>query len=253
MKDPKETGLVNAATGAKVEDITTYPTRAEIANRLGVSVTSVKRYERAGKLHGLVDAEGTHRFVPAEVDALETWRRSYQAATLDRSDPSEVAFAESWGPEERQNATTLTDLKMAGRMLGLLATPRESLDRMLLRTIERQAERIEELEAKYTEAVEAREAARDRQHERDIAAKVVERESKVQTEALLRIIAKAEHLIAPGTPFLDSLTSDQLEQLSLVRADLGLTEGQTRAVLEAHRRKQVATEVAKDAPKKGQH
>ncbi|MDB4963440.1 MAG: hypothetical protein JWP01_3439 [Myxococcales bacterium] len=52
-------------------------TRAQVASRLGASVSTVRRYEGA-KLHPQADAAGVHWFDPAEVAALATERANDQ-------------------------------------------------------------------------------------------------------------------------------------------------------------------------------
>jgi hypothetical protein len=45
-------------------------TRAEVARRLGVHITSVRRYEHTGKLHPKKDPRGVRYFDEAELDAF---------------------------------------------------------------------------------------------------------------------------------------------------------------------------------------
>jgi hypothetical protein len=53
-------------------------TRSQVAERLGISTSSVRRLEWK-QLHPDVDEHGIHRFDPAEVDALPKTRRSAPA------------------------------------------------------------------------------------------------------------------------------------------------------------------------------
>jgi hypothetical protein len=56
-------------------------TRAQVAERLGISTSSVRRLEW-DKLQPLQDERGVHRFDPAEVDALAPRRRPPVSASL---------------------------------------------------------------------------------------------------------------------------------------------------------------------------
>lgn len=130
-------------SGHTIEDLTTYPTRAEVAEELGVSVSKVRTLERRGILHPICDAEGTHRFHPVEIQ------------TVKREQSSE-AFID---PEARAAGAVSMDLSNAQRLLDRILVPREKVDRYLFETLDRQAARIKELEAELSLAFKARRSA----------------------------------------------------------------------------------------------
>jgi len=188
---------LSTTDGQRVTDLTAWPTRAEVANELGCSVSLVRKWERQEKLHPIPDAEGTMRFQRAEVDNLKN----------ERGNDDELV--------ELDRATNHTlEANLAGRMVALLARPREVLDNLLLKEIERSHRRIAELEDKLANAFAAKEAALSEVAQRETFGKILEAESKHKREIMSRVVGKLETLFGPkGKPFLTSLKPDQLEEL----------------------------------------
>lgn len=140
--------------GRAVTDMTRMPTRGEVADALGCSVSKVRRLERAGKLHPIVDSEGSHRFAPEEVANLAR-DMGLQDVDLDAS------------PEERKNALANAELSLARQSMQLLTHPRLQVDALLFRTIdmhvkenERLTKRVEHLEQRLDEQRERYEIGR---------------------------------------------------------------------------------------------
>jgi len=77
---PTPTKAPHLSVVSNANDIATLMTRAQVAERIGASVATVRRYEGT-LLHPQVDKDGTHRFDPKEVMALAA-SRANQA--LDR-------------------------------------------------------------------------------------------------------------------------------------------------------------------------
>ena len=65
-------------------------TRAQVAQRLGISISSVRRLE-GGALHPLKDASGVYRFAAAEVEAARASRKSRPRPLTD-GELAAVAF-----------------------------------------------------------------------------------------------------------------------------------------------------------------
>ena len=78
---PRHLSVVSKTSDTK----TTQLTRAQVADRLGASVSTVRRCEGA-QLHPTVDDDGTHWFDPAEVTALAA-SRANQAIARGRIRP----------------------------------------------------------------------------------------------------------------------------------------------------------------------
>lgn len=191
----------SGAVTTVVVDSTTYPTRSEVANRTGVSVSTIRKWERTGRLHAFVDAEGTHRFHPDEVDAI----------------------CEAVGDEdlvgERSDAYAQMELRVVNRLLGLMTTPRERIDKLMLGMLERLDKRNETLENKLVEVLEAREKYYDRSAERDIAKTKAEAEEHRFTMLFEQLGQHLEGFMnRKGTPFLYSLDLDKLEELRALGA-----------------------------------
>ena len=77
---PTPTKAPHLSVVSNANDTATLMTRAQVAERIGASVATVRRYEGT-LLHPHVDKDGTHRFDPKEVMALAA-SRANQA--LDR-------------------------------------------------------------------------------------------------------------------------------------------------------------------------
>lgn len=215
--------------GTPIEDLTTYPTRAEVADRLNCSVSKVRALERAGILRPIVDAEGTHRFHPWDVQ---------RAAA-----PGEGAGAELASPEARAAQYAALDLTSTSRLLNAVLGRVERLDAFMASILDRQAKRIGELERLMESRHETLvELERARAHDR-IAEEQVRREGQLLERATDRLLSTGERFAAKmlglpaGTPFLASLTVEQLRgmaevpdvwtpaQLQAIRGQLAQAEG----------------------------
>jgi hypothetical protein len=72
--------------GDSTRDVEEWLTRTQVAERLGISPSSVRRLEW-DQLHPEVDERGVHRFDPAEVAALRLPRRRAPAKARRAVDP----------------------------------------------------------------------------------------------------------------------------------------------------------------------
>ena len=69
MKKPPSKSHLSVIPGGKREDVAPL-TRGEVAERLGISISTVRRFEAQERLHPKVGDDGVHRFDVAEVAAL---------------------------------------------------------------------------------------------------------------------------------------------------------------------------------------
>lgn len=209
MAARKKTEMITTG-GKEIVDFTSWPTRSEVAARLSCSVSKVRALQRDGSLTAHCDAEGTHRYSPEEVAMLASEMNDQVVAV-------EIEAA---------------DLKMASKLVTSMTGPRNQLDSLLMRTIERQEARIERLEAELDKARDAAQRGLDREAERK-----VEAVQAVANEKRKNMLAEAavEHVSRflggkKDSSFLESLKIEQLEALADCE---GWTDQQERS-LRAH-------------------
>jgi hypothetical protein len=203
--------LRSLISGNKIEDLTSYATRAEVAESLSVSVATVRRLERRGVLHPVVDAEGTHRFHPAEVEHLSG--ESGGAAELETANAPPIPCALC--------GRAVDDVSTAARLLNSTMVPREKADRYLFEVLDRQAKRISELEGQSAETWRARERAADFTNERALELASATKDTTLQDKILERAMGTFERMTgkvapsAPGAPgdWLAGLSREQLTTL----------------------------------------
>jgi len=206
----KPTTTMTTTDGRQIVDFTTWPTRSEVAARMGCSVSKVRNMQRDGTLTAHVDAEGTHRYNPDEV----------------------AQFAEELSEATANLEIQAADLKLSAKLLSNMTGPRGQIDAILVGTIQRQERRIEKLEGDLDRIRQERDEALDNQSERK-----VEEVKALQDEKRKTMLAEAfvQHVgrFLGGKPqsFLESLSVEQLEALSEVE---GTWTDQQQRSLRAH-------------------
>jgi hypothetical protein len=180
-------------------DFTKWPTRGAVAKTLGISPTSVRRLESGGKLKPWRDDSGIYRFDPQEISVL--------------ADSSDLPTPET-ANETEADKLDVTELKVVGKLLGLIHIPREKIDALLLNIIDRQERRIVMLEAKVAENWAAVEASKNQNHERELVGNILKAEDDLKNQVVGRIVANIDRLFQPKKHFLDALTDQQLEELA---------------------------------------
>jgi DNA-binding transcriptional MerR regulator len=181
-----------------------WMTRSKVAIALKCSVTKVRAYEARDKLHPVSDAGGVWKFDPAEVEKLQ----------------DELGIEGANTETDRAVAYARVDLGNSIKLVKLLTDPREKLDIQLFATIDRQAKRIEDLEARLIVAYEKQQAAEDRTGERELATKIALEKEERWTQLFARLMSHGEKLLGgTGTPFLHSLTAAQMGLLQSIKEE----------------------------------
>jgi len=87
-------GAIQGSASTEGVDIRAWPTRADVAKRLAVSESWVRRRERSRALHPVKDAAGVHRFDPAEIAtfAMRERKRRVHKGIEDRGVVAKVVF-----------------------------------------------------------------------------------------------------------------------------------------------------------------
>lgn len=172
-------------------------TKGEAAHYLGGSLAMVTRYTAQGKLHPMVMPDKTNRYDPEE---LRDCKEQSHGRGPARAKPRVEEFKE-------------IELDTVRALVELVKDPREKIDTLLFRIIERlekeNAEIRAELKANRLVVSEAEDTASDRR----IAEKLVTDESKVKTEAAHRLMATVGALFGGRAGV--QLTPEQLQELIL--------------------------------------
>lgn len=183
------------------DDITPeWPTKAQLAKKLGKSITSIVRLTKQGRLNAVVDEKGINRYHPAQVNELLADPTVYTKASDDR----------------REEYAELQLATLQG-IIGLVKEPREKIDAIQFRMIEEREKRIKELEAKVEAMWEQVEKARDNNVERQMAIDLAKADTNIKQIAAARMFETIGRLISgnKGVQF----TPEQLEQLILANMD----------------------------------
>jgi hypothetical protein len=170
-----------------------WPTKKQIADRAGKSIQWVLRQTKAGKLHPRVDEHGENRYPPDEVATIFNEKRNRAAE-----------FAEF-------------ELDTVRSVIDLVREPRERIDQLFFKLLDRQQIQIEKLEDKLESNRLVVEEAKDNTADREVAKTVVETEAKVKAIAAQRFIETISKLLTRGSENNGGVkfTTEQLEELML--------------------------------------
>jgi hypothetical protein len=187
-----------------------WPTRAQVALKLGIDVNKVRRLEKRGDLDAVM-VGGAYRFDPAQLDAIGE----------SGSEQIDALMA--------QNEKLLSHIE---KLVSNTHAPATALHKLLLETVASQAARITELEKLHTESVQLRETMLSDQHARDLAQRefeAAEKRKQVAFDALMGAApelktqllatlkaksAKAEGAIGGIAKLVASLTDEQIMRLT---------------------------------------
>jgi excisionase family DNA binding protein len=159
-----ETEIVNQGGGGP--DITTWPTRAEAARRVGVNKRTIMRWQKDGELEAVIDAQGFYRFNPEDIDELAASRTGEAAQMMGQSVAMVVNTSTELTGKAQQHAQAFADSQ--------LAQSTNTFEEMRLMTREIREENaslrsyIRELEAERRQAVKDVEEAKTKLHERQL-------------------------------------------------------------------------------------
>lgn len=175
-----------------------WPTKQEVADQIGRSLAAVTRLQKAGRLSPKIDDSGNNRYDPKEV-----------AKVL--ADPAARGGANTRGEEFAEY-----QLDTVRALIGLVKDPRERIDDLQFRIIERQDRQIqtllEQLERQRSEV----DAARDNTADRTAALNIMNSETRVKELAGMRMVETLSRLMSGGKNSGIQLTPEQLEELVLV-------------------------------------
>ncbi len=90
-------------------DITTWPTRAEAARRVGVNKRTIMRWQKDGDLEAVIDGQGFFRFNPEDIDELAASRTGEAAQMMGQSVAMVVSTSAELTGKAQQNAQAFAD------------------------------------------------------------------------------------------------------------------------------------------------
>jgi DNA-binding transcriptional MerR regulator len=163
-EDDVETEIVTQ--GGEGPDITTWPTRAEAARRIGVNKRTIMRWQKDGDLEAVVDSQGFFRFNPEDIDELAASRTGEAAQMMGQSVAMVVSNATALTGDAQKHAQAFADkhieqssssFEMMREMTSLIKEENKSL-----------REYIRELEKERREALKEVEEAKGKVHERQL-------------------------------------------------------------------------------------
>jgi DNA-binding transcriptional MerR regulator len=158
-----ETEIVQADEGP---DISTWPTRAEAARRIGVNKRTIMRWQKDGDLEAVVDQNGFFRFNPEDIDELAASRTGEAAQMMGQSVAMVVSTSTELTGKAQQHAQAFADkhLEQSDIAFARLTAMTDSAieENKSLRAY------IRELESDRREARKEIEAAESKVHERKL-------------------------------------------------------------------------------------
>lgn len=171
-----------------------------------ISLAGLTRLAEKKKLNPRV-IEGVNYYDPTEV-AILVEEKAREATALKT-------------PEGQKDATQAYLLDTARAMLALVRDPREKIDDIQFKIIERQQVRIEELEKKLDAQREATEKALDHNTERQMAYESLKTEGRIKEMAAGRFVETLKKLVEGwnGNKSGVQFTPEQLEELLLASKD----------------------------------
>lgn len=185
-------------------DKVTWYRRDKVVELLDCSPAKITRLQDKKKLHAVV-VEGINYYDPAEVHSV--------ASELQKEKDQLLT------PQGRREVTEAYMLETTRAIVALIRDPREKIDDIQFKIIERMSARIEELEKKLDAARQAVEEAKDSTLERNLAIKQVESEGRIKELALGRMVETVGKLITGmGKPGV-ALTPEQLEELLIANKE----------------------------------
>lgn len=176
-----------------------WPTKNEVAKKLGKSLAGITRLTRAGKLNP-VDFEGQNRYDPKEVQEC-------------LNDPDINTHAS----DKRREEFAEIQLSVVRDMISLVKDPRDKIDTLQFQIIADLRTENKELRDKYNKALDDIEAARDKSSEREAALALLKSDQAIKQTAMTRIMTTIGTLI--NGPEGVKLSPEQLEQLLIANEE----------------------------------
>lgn len=170
-------------------------TKQQVAERLGRSIAAVTRLQAKDLLHPLRDVDGTNRYDPDEVDQVI----------------SNIDVTRSLRKEEYADY----ELSVVKDVVDLVRVPREKIDDLLFRIIERQEKQIEGMLVQRDKDRAMVDAAKDNAAEREMATDLIKSETRVKEFAVNKFIQTVSSILTNGKSNGVQLSPEQLEALLL--------------------------------------
>lgn len=212
-------------------DIETWPTKEEVAEAIGKTLTTVTRLMADGSLNPIKDERGRNRFPPAEVAIL-----------VQRVAGTTKAIA-------RKEEFKEFELDVIRSIVGLLKDPREKIDSLFLSMIADLRTENARLLAVIASQREDVDAAKDHTSERTMALEMVKSDTRIKELALSKILEKAALIFGGGkmTAAGVMLTADQLEELIMAGGDFFTPDqlNMAKAIVTKHKSMQPKVEAPK--------
>jgi hypothetical protein len=178
-------------------------TKAEVAKKIGKSLTAVTRLTAAGRLTPVVVKDGAgvaqNRYDPQEVAEI-------------CADPKMQPSA-----DDRREVFAEYQLDTVKAVIGLIREPREKIDSLQFEMIDRLMKRIVDLEAQVEAGRRAREEALDQSAERALAMKMQENDMSIKKMATERVLTTIGKLITG--PDNVKFTPEQWEEMLIANGD----------------------------------
>lgn len=95
--------------GGDGPDISSWPTRAEAARRIGVNKRTIMRWQKDGELEAVIDANGFFRFNPEDIDELAASRTGEAAQMMGQSVAMVVSTSTELTGKAQQHAQAFAD------------------------------------------------------------------------------------------------------------------------------------------------
>jgi hypothetical protein len=215
-----------------------WQTKGEVSAALGKSLAAVTRLQKSGRLNPKVDDNGNNRYDPKEV-----------AEVL--ADPNAGGRANTRGEEFAEY-----QLDTVRALIGLVKDPRERIDDIQFKIIDRLMKENEDLHKRLEANRIIVDEAKDNTADRQAALGMMQSETRVKELAGMRMVETLSRLMSGGKQSGVQLSVEQLEELVLV--DNFLNDEQlkaAKAAIVAQKSKaktngNVQVEAKKEEPKK---
>lgn len=203
-----------------IQDWQGWYTRKELAEVLNVTTVQCRHWEKAGRLHAVVreGPEGKNEvlYSPQEVDSLCTERG------VQLSPKRQELEADKYRGLQ---------LNIVHALLNMVSGPREKIDELQFRIIERQEKRIIALEEERDKLVDEIKGIKRHDAETSIIEASEATSNRIKEVAASKIMSLISRLMGGGgdtDSWATGLSRDQLKELYEAREEIGLTAEQIK-------------------------
>lgn len=147
-------------------DISTWPTRAEAARRVGVNKRTIMRWQKDGDLEAVIDEQGFFRFNPEDIDELAASRTGEAAQMMGQSVAMVVQTSSDLTGKAQQHAQAFADKHLEQSSIAF--DQLREMSGAILEENKSLREYIRDLEKERREARKEVEEAQGKVHERQL-------------------------------------------------------------------------------------